>query len=229
MEDHDAADPPLRTLNVFYQGTNVEMLEETYFKFKKNILPKMKKMQPNFQELVVEYCEPEEVIDICSYNHYPILDKSSQNQEKCNDDNDIYDTSELKHEFEYGIYEDVLKTEQLMAEIKRMDEAENKNKKLQDVQFEDFPLEQFSDAGKVAIEGDPHLKAAANKELYDLEKHAIHFDIEKHEYENSSENTDDDSSPRADDVITSQRAEEYSSQSADDDDDEILQTEVSHV
>ena len=211
MEDHDAADPPLRTLNVFYQGTNVEMLEETYFKFKKNILPKMKKMQPNFQEPVVEYCEPEEVIDICSYNHYPILDKSSQNQEKCNDDNDIYDTSELEHEFEYGIYEDVLKTEQLMAEIKRIDEAENENKKLRDVQFEDFPLEQFSDAGKVAIEGDPHLKAAADKELYDLEKRAIHFDIEKHEYENSSENTDDNSSPRADCVITSQRAEEYSS------------------
>ena len=31
---------------------------------------------------------------------------------------DIYDTSELEHEFEYGIYEDVLKTEQLMAELK---------------------------------------------------------------------------------------------------------------
>ena len=86
-EDHDAADPSLRTLNVFYQGTNVEMLEETYFKFKKNILPKMKKMQPNFQEPVVVYCEPEQVIDICSYNHYPILDKSSLKQEKCNDDN----------------------------------------------------------------------------------------------------------------------------------------------
>ena len=50
------------------------MLEETYFKFKKNILPKMKKMQPNFQEPVVEYCEPDQVIDICSYNHYPVLD-----------------------------------------------------------------------------------------------------------------------------------------------------------
>ena len=68
------------------------MLEETYFKFKKNILPKMKKMQPNFQEPVVKYCEPEQVIDICSYNHYPVLDKSSHKQEKCNDDNDIYDT-----------------------------------------------------------------------------------------------------------------------------------------
>ena len=76
---------------MFYQGTNVEMLEETYFKFKKNILPKMKKMQPNFQEPVVEYCEPEQVIDICSYNHYPVLDKSSQKQEQCNTDNDICD------------------------------------------------------------------------------------------------------------------------------------------
>ena len=54
------------------------MLEETYLKFKKNILPKMKKTQPDFQEPVVEYCEPEQVIDICSYNHYPILDKLSK-------------------------------------------------------------------------------------------------------------------------------------------------------
>ena len=30
-----------------------------------------------------------------------------------------------------------------MAELKRIDEAENENKKLQDVQFGDFPLEQF--------------------------------------------------------------------------------------
>ena len=177
MENHDATDPPLRTLNVFYQGTNVEMLEETYFKFKKNILPKMKNMQPNFQEPVVEYCEPDQVIDICSYNHYPVLDKSSQKQEQHNDDNNIYDTSELEHEFEYRIYEDVFKTEQLMAELKRIDEAEKENKKLRDVQFEDFPLEQFSDAGRIANEGDPQLKAAADTELYDLEKCAIQIDI----------------------------------------------------
>ena len=95
--------------------------------------------------------------------------------------------------------------------------------------FGNFPLEQFSDAGKVANKGDPHLKAAANTELYDLEKHTIQIDIEKHEYNNSSENTDDNSSPRADDDIASPRADEhYSSQSADDDVD-ILQTEVSHV
>ena len=30
----------------------------------------------------------------------------------------------------------------------------------------DFPLEQFSNAGKVANEGDPQLKAAADTELY---------------------------------------------------------------
>ena len=82
-----------------------------------------------------------------------------------------------------------------MAELKRIDEAKNENKKLQDVQFGDFPLEQFSDAGKVANEGDPHLKAAADMELYDLEKRTIQIDIEKHEYENSSENADDNSSP----------------------------------
>ena len=205
----------------------------------------MKKMQPNFQEPVVEYCEPEQVIDICSYNHYPILDKSGPKQEKGNHDNDIYDTSELEHEFEYRMYEDVLKTEQLMAKLKRIDEAKYENKKLWDVQFGNFPLEQFSDAGKVANEWDPHLKAAADKELYDLEKRAIQIDIEKHEYDNSSENADDNSSLRADDEITSPRVEEYSSQRADDeitsqraeeyscqsadDDDEILQTKVSQV
>ena len=207
------------------------MLEETYFKFKKNILPKMKKMQPNFQEPVVEYCEPEQVIDICSYNHYPVLDKSSQMHQKYNDDKDIYDTSELEHEFEYGIYEDVLKTEQLMAELKRIDEAEKENKTLRDVQFGNFPLEQFSDAGRVTNKGDPQLKAAADTELYDLEKRAIQMDTDKHEYDNSSEHTDDtyydNPSPCADDNTSLRADENDSSQSADDDD--IQYTEVSHV
>ena len=207
------------------------MLEETYLKFKKNILPKMKEMQPNFQEPVVEYFEPEKVIDICSYNHYPILDKSSQKQSNSNDDNDIYDTSELEHEFEYGIYEDVLKTEQLMAELKQIDEAENENKKSRDVPLEQFPLEQFSDAGKVANEGDPQLKAAADTELYEIEKRAIQIDTEKYEYDNSSGCTDDtNSSQRAENDYSSQRADDYYSQRADDDDENyILQTQVSHV
>ena len=197
MEDHDAADPPLRTLNVFYQGTNVEILEETYFKFKKNILPKMKKMQPNFQEPVVEYCEPDQVIDICSYNHYPVIDKANEGQRQHNDDNDIYDTLELEHEFKYGIYEDVFKTEELMAELKCIDQAENESKKLRDLKFRDFPLQQFSDAGKVANEGDPHLKAAADTELYGLGKRAIQIDIDKSNHDNSSEHTDDHASPSA--------------------------------
>ena len=186
----------------------------------------MKKVQPNFQEPVVEYCEPDQVIDICSYNHYPVLDKSSQKQEQHNDDNDIYDTSELEHKFEYGIYEDVFKTEQLMAELKWIDEAEKENKKLRDVQFDNFPLEQFSDAGRVANEGDPQLKAAADTELYDLEKRAIQIDIDKYRHENPSDTTDDNSSQCADD-ISSRRADHNSSHNADDDD--VLQTEVSHM
>ena len=48
-----------------------------------------------------------------------------------------------------------------MADLKGIDEAEKENKKLRDVQFEDFQLEQFSDAGRVANDGDPQLKEAA--------------------------------------------------------------------
>ena len=184
------------------------MLEETYLKFKKNILPKMKKTQPNFQEPVVEYCEPDQVINICSYNHYPLIDKNNEEKGQHNDDNDIYDISELEHEFKYGIYEDVLKTEQLMAELKRIDKAEQEAKKLRDLEFNDFPLNKFSEAGKVANEGDPNLKAAAETELYDLEKCAIQIDIDKHNYDYSSDNTDDNSSPGADD-ISSPSADEH--------------------
>ena len=178
------------------------MLEKTYYKFKKNILPKIKKMQPDFQEPVIEYCEPKQVIDICPYNHYRVIDKLNEGQKQHNIDNDIYDTSELEHEFEYGIYEDVFKTEELMAELKCIDEAENESKKLKDLKFQNFPLEQFSDAGKVANEGDPQLKAAADNELYELEKHAIQIDINNDTDENTSENTDDN---------TSKNAEEYAS------------------
>ena len=120
----------------------------------------------------------------------------------------------------------MLKTEQLMAELKRIDEAENENKKSRDVHFGDFPLEQFSDAGKVANEGDPHLKAAADTELYEIEKRDIQIDTEKYE--------SDYYSGRTDNTNSSQRAEyEYNSQRADDNDDndenDILQNEVSHM
>ena len=175
------------------------MLEETYAKFKKNILPKMKQAQPDFQEPVIEYCEPKQVIDICSSNHYPLLDKCDDLPTQHNDDNDIYDTSELEHKFEYEIYKDVFKTEQLMAELKSIDKAEHKSKKLRDLEFNDFPLENFVDAGKVANEGDPHLKAAADIKLYNLEKHTIQIDNDTQNNDNSSDDTDDDSSPIAED------------------------------
>ena len=126
------------------------MLEEIYFKFKKNIFQNMKKMQPNVQELVIKYCEPKQVIDICSYNHYPVIDKVNEGQTQHNIDKDIYDTSELEHEFKYGIYEDVLKTKELMTELNCINDAEKESKKLRDLEFLNFLLEQFSDAGKVA-------------------------------------------------------------------------------
>ena len=65
----------------------------------------------------------------------------------------------------------------------------------------------------------------ADTELYDLEKHAIQIDIDKHKYQNSSYNTDDNSSPCADDN-TSQSADGNSSQCADD---YIQPIEVSHM
>ena len=43
------------------------------------------------------------------------------------------------------------------------------------------------------------MKAAADTELYDFEKCTIQIDIDKHNYKNSSDNTDDTSSPSADD------------------------------
>ena len=92
-------------------------------------------MQPDFQEPVIEYCEPKQVIDICLYNHYLVIDKVNEGQKSQNIDNDIYDTSELEHKFEYSIYEDVFKAEELMAELKRIDEAENESKKLRDLKF----------------------------------------------------------------------------------------------
>ena len=85
-----------------------------------------------------------------------------------------------------------------MAELKCIDQAKSESKELRDLEFRKFPLEQFSDAGKVANEGDPHLKEA-NTELYDLEKHAIQIDIDTCIHENSSEHTDDNASSRAED------------------------------
>ena len=86
-----------------------------------------------------------------------------------------------------------------MADLKCIDEAELESKRLRDLEFKDFPLEQFSDAGKVANEGDPHLKAAADTKLYNFEKCAIQIDIDKHNGEYTSDESDDEyTSPNAD-------------------------------
>ena len=188
------------------------MLEETYIKFKKNILPKMERMQPDLQEPEIEYCKPEQVIDICSYNHYPVLEKAKEGQQQSNDDNDISDTTEVEHEFKYGIYEDIFKTEELMADLKRIDQAENENRKLRNINFQNFPLEQFSDAGKVANEGDPQLKAAADNELYELEKCTIQMDMNNNTDANTSTYTEDNVYESADEYASPNTiADEYAS------------------
>ena len=161
------------------------------------------------QEPVIEHCDTKQVIEICSYNHYLVIDKGNEGQKQYNLQNDIYDTTQLEHDFKYGIYEDVLKTEELMAELKHIDEAETESKKVRNIEFQNFPLEEFSEAGKVANEWDPQLKAVADTELYELEKCAIEIDINNNADEHPSEYID---------ANASQFADEYSSQN-----------EVSHV
>ena len=48
-----------------------------------------------------------------------------------------------------------------MAELKRIDGAKRESKKFRDLEFKDFPLEQFSDAGKVANEGDSSFEGSS--------------------------------------------------------------------
>ena len=170
------------------------MLEETYNKFKTKILPKQKKQNPDLQEPVVEYCTTEDIIDICTYNHYPVIDKETAGSQYTDTSSDIYDTSEIEHEFEYGLYEDIVKTEQLWADLKRVDEIDQETKKLRDLEFYNFPLEHFSEAGKVANLGDPHLRNAANTELYEFEQRAIQMTNQTNADENTSQETDDNSS-----------------------------------
>ena len=184
-------------------------------------------MQPDLQEPEIEYCEPEQVIDICSYNHYPVLEKPKEGQQESNNDNDIYNTTELEHEFEYGIYEDIFKTEELMAELKRIDQAKNENRKLRNINFHNFLLEQFSDTGKVANEGDPQLKAAADNKLYELEKRAIQMDMNNNIDANTSTYTEDNVYDSADaytspDIVSHVQHETNSGKLCYDNDDTML-------
>ena len=93
---------------------------------------------------------------------------------------------------------------------------------MRNIQFQNFPLEQFADAGKVANDGDPHLKAAADKELYELEKCAIKIDTNVQTDDEIMTDTNGDSP----DDIVSHMQEKVSQQNSCDHDDNILRNSV---
>ena len=96
------------------------MLEETYEKFKQQLLAR-KTGDTQLPDIV--QIADEQVHYLCSYNHYCVKNENTIDK-KGHNHNDIYDIDELNHEYEYGIYEDIIKTEQLMADIKRIDDEE---------------------------------------------------------------------------------------------------------
>ena len=149
------------------------MLEETYDKFKKQLKDK-KTGNDNLPEIV--YNSDQQVHHICSYNHYRIKDdevKSGLNH------NDVYNTDELTHEFEYGLFEDIIKSEQLMVHLKQIDEHEETLKEQMNQEFDYFPMEEFKDAGIIPNNKDPELKLATQAELYTLEQQVLQQQQEK--------------------------------------------------
>ena len=155
------------------------MLEETFDKFKKQ-LQSRKSVNTIDLPQIVSYNE-EQVHQICSYNHYPIKTKDEEITKSGQCHNDIYEIDEIEHEFEYGIYEDVIKTEQFMADLKRIDE-EIENKKIEISQeYNEFPIEHFANAGKVLNDTDKALKQAADTEIYELEQEILDTNIKSSE------------------------------------------------
>ena len=57
----------------------------------------------------------------CTIYHYPVKGDDIKSGLI---HNDVYSTDELTHEFEYGLFEDIIKSEQLMADLKQIDEYE---------------------------------------------------------------------------------------------------------
>ena len=104
---------------------------------------------------------------ICSYNHYHVKDDA---EKQGHNQNDIYDTDELKHEYECGIYEDIVKTEQFMADIKKMDQDNSIENEKFKFEYDNFPMSTFKHAEKVSNSADPGLCRAADAELYQLEQ-----------------------------------------------------------
>ena len=75
------------------------------------------------------------------------------------------------------------------------------------------------DAGKIANKGDPHLKAAADNELYELEKRAIEIDINVKTNDETITDTNGDS---PDNDTVSHVQEKVSQQNSCDHDDNII-------
>ena len=71
------------------------------------------------------------------------------------------------------IYEDIVKTEQLMADIKRIDNEEKAAAEKFKEEFDNFPLSDFKHVGQIATPADPGLREAAESELYALEQLAL--------------------------------------------------------
>ena len=154
---------------MFYKGKYIEMLEETYEKFKQQLLAR-KTGETQVPDIV--QITHEQVHHLCSYNHYYVKNDNTLDKEG-HTHNDIYDTDKLTHEYEYGIYEDVIKTEQLMADIKRIDDEEKAAVEKFKEEFDNFPLPDFKHAGQIDNQTDPGLRKAAESELYILEQLAL--------------------------------------------------------
>ena len=118
----------------------------------------------------IVYNSDQQVHHICSYNHYQNKDDEVKTGLI---HNDIYNTDELTYEFQYGLFEDIIKSKQLMADLKQIDEYEETLKEKMNDEFDHFPMEEFKDAGVVSNNNDPELKLAAQAELFTLEQQVL--------------------------------------------------------
>ena len=60
-----------------------------------------------------------------------------------------------------------------MADLKKIDEAELDLQKMQDKEFNRFPLDEFKNAGQISNDNDPGLLQARAAELYNIEQDII--------------------------------------------------------
>ena len=143
------------------------MLADMYEKFESQLKAK-KSGNEQLPEVVLT--SDEQVHYICSYNHYPV---KGDDVKSGLIHNDVYNTDELTHEFEYGLFEDIIKSEQLMADLKRIDEYEASIQEKLNEEFDHFPLEEFDNAGVIHNENDPGLNLATYAELFEIEQKVL--------------------------------------------------------